>query len=94
MRIDGNLIDAEAELRANRSRGEENPGIIPHSWELRCQHPNGEDTLIHRGVLSYCADEETGAVLLSNGSAVLLLTPDGKEEKLLDLPHVSFLRRL
>lgn len=94
MRIDGNLIDAEAELRANRSRGEENPGIIPHSWELRCLRPNGEDVLIHRGVLSYCADEETGAILLSNGSAVLALTPDGKEEKLLDFPRISFLRSL
>lgn len=92
MFIDGNLINAEAELRANRSRGEQNPGIIPHSWELRCRRPDGEDVLIRRGAAAYRVDEESGDILFSNGSAVIRITQDGKEEKLLTAEKVTFIR--
>lgn len=90
--IDGNRINAEAELRANRNRGEENPGIIPHSWELRCRKPNGDDILIRRGVMAYRVDTKTGDLLVSNGSAILRLAPDGREEKVLSAAKVTFIR--
>lgn len=90
--IDGNLINAEAELRANRTRGEENPGIIPHSWELRRREANGEDTLIRRGVVAYRVIEESGDILISNGSAILKRTHDGKEEKMVSVSQVTFIR--
>lgn len=90
--IDGNLINAEAELRANRTRQDENPGIIPHTWELRRHEANGEDTLIRRGVAAYRVDEESGDILISNGSAILRRTRDGKEEKLSDTAKVTFIR--
>jgi len=91
--IDGNLIHAEAELRANRSRGDKNPGIIPHSWELRRRMPDGTDELIRRGVMAYRAEDD-GTVYISNGSAVLRIAPDGAEEKVLALGQVSFIRNL
>jgi hypothetical protein len=39
--IDGNLINAERELKANARKGDKNPGIAPRDWELRCLSPNG-----------------------------------------------------
>jgi len=90
--IDGNLINAEAELRENRSRGEKNPGIIPHTWELRCLRPNGDDLLIKKGVSAYHVDTRSGDILFSNGSAVIRITPDGKEEKLITAENVTFIR--
>ncbi|MBQ8508322.1 MAG: hypothetical protein IJ493_00250 [Clostridia bacterium] len=89
--IDGNLINAEAELRANQSRGDEHPGIIPHTWELHRLAPDGSDTLVRRGVAAYFAEAD-GSLLISNGSAILRRTPDGREEKLLDAARVTFIR--
>jgi len=89
--IDGNLIEAEKELKANRSRGEKYPGIIPHSWELRRRKPDGTDELVRRGVIAYKIDNETGDIIYSNGSAVLCLSKDGSVTKLYDAAHVSFI---
>ena len=91
MFIDGNLIQAEKELQANRKRGEANPGIIPHTWELRRRDANGNDTLIRAGVAAFRADRTSGELLFSNGSAILRRTPDGKESKVLDAQGVSFI---
>ena len=91
MFIDGNLIQAEKELQTNRKRGEENPGIIPHTWELRRRDPNGADTLIRAGVAAFRADRRSGEILLSNGSAILRRTPDGKEKKIIDAPGVTLI---
>ena len=92
MFIDGNLINAEKELRDNQRRGDKNPGIIPHSWELRRREPNGNDTLIRKGVAAFRVDEKTGDILLSNGSAILLLDKEGREEKLLAAEGVTFIK--
>ncbi|MBQ9121776.1 MAG: hypothetical protein IJY12_05400 [Clostridia bacterium] len=82
MLIDGNLIHAEEELKANKRHGDKNPGIIPRSWELRRIAPDGSDTLIRAGVAAFRVDEEDGSILVSNGSHILRLTTDGGEEKL------------
>ncbi len=92
MFIEGNLINAEAELRANRNRGEKNPGIIPHTWELRRLDANGNDTLIRRGVVAYRVDEASGNIIFSNGSSILMLDKNGKEEKLTSAAQVTFIR--
>ena len=81
LRIDGNLISAEKELRENTAKGDKNPGIIPRTWELHQRMPDGTDRLVRRGVCAYRADED-GSVLCSVGNAVLRLLPDGSEEKL------------
>ena len=90
--IDGNLINAERELKANAKRGEKHPGIIPRSWELRRRMPNGEDVLVRTGVLAYKVDEESGDILFSNGSSIIKLDKDGKEEKLLSAEKVTFIK--
>lgn len=92
MIIDGNLINAEKELKANQRRGESNPGIIPKSWELRRRNEDGTDTLIKSGVAAYRVIEETGDILISNGSAILRIGKDGKEEKILNAEKVVFIR--
>ena len=90
--IDGNLINAEKELKANRDRGDKNPGIIPRSWELHRLSADGRDTIIRTGVAAFKVCEDDGSILVSNGSHILRLTSDGKEEKILSAPKVSFIR--
>ena len=89
--IDGNLINAERELKENARRGDENPGIIPRSWELHRLDKYGNDTLIKAGVAAYrlCDD---GSILISNGSHILLIDEKGKEHKLLTVEGVSFIK--
>ena len=80
--IDGNLINAEKELQENARRGEKFPGIIPRSWELHRLDKYGTDTVIKRGVAAYKVIEESGEIIYSNGSSIVVLAPGGKEEKI------------
>lgn len=89
--IEGNLINAERELKANEREGDKNPGIIPRSWELRKLSPDGTDLLVKAGVLAYRINEKSGDILVSNGSSILRIASDGKEEKLLTAEKVSFI---
>lgn len=89
--IDGNLINAEKELKANKRKGDKMPGIIPHSWELRKLDPNGNDTLVRSGVAAFFVDEKDGSILVSNGSGVLRINTDGKEEKICSVGKVTYL---
>ncbi len=91
MMIDGNLINAERELKENQRRGDKNPGIIPRSWELRRLDGSGTDTLIRAGVLAYRVDE-SGKILISNGSHILRIDADGREERLLTADKVTFIK--
>lgn len=86
--IDGNLIDAEAELRANRS--DPLPGIIPKSWELRRITANNTDELVFKGVLCYTVDEK-GRVILSNGKHLILLE-NGDVKRLADADGVTLIK--
>jgi hypothetical protein len=88
--IDGNLINAEKELKDNQRRGDKYPGIIPHSWELHRRDSFGNDIIIKKGVLAYKVLED-GKILVSNGSSIILITSDGKEEKILSATKVSFI---
>ncbi len=89
--IDGNLINAEKELRANKSHGDANPGIIPRTWELHRLGADGSDTLIKRGVIAFRVCEG-GDILVSNGSAILRIGTDGKEEKIVAAQKVTFIK--
>ncbi len=86
--IDGNLINAEKELKANRN--EKAPGIIPKSWELRKLSKDGRDELIRGGVLCYTIDEN-GKVVYSNGKFILRIDDSG-EEKLAAGDGVSYMK--
>ena len=90
--IDGNLINAERELKENARRGDKNPGIIPRSWELRRLDKDGRDTLIRAGVAAYKIDSESGEIIISNGSHLLLIDENGKEQKLLTVEGISFIK--
>ena len=91
MFIDGNMIQAEKELKENQSHGDKNPGIIPRTWELHRRAANGEDTLIRRGVVAYRV-LNNGDILISNGSGVLCHHTDGSEEKISNAQRVTYLK--
>ncbi len=90
--IDGNLINAERELKENQKRREENPGIIPHSWELRRLDSEGNDELIRAGVAAYRVFTESGDIVYSNGSAIIRRDKNGREEKLASVGNVTYIR--
>ena len=79
MMVWGNLIDAQ---KVERTRGEDGtPSLVPKTWELVRQKPDGTADTVARGVLSFdlCGD---AGVLYSNGSAVYELTADGTTVRL------------
>lgn len=89
--IDGNLVNAERELKENQRRGDKNPGIIPRSWELRRLDKDGKDALIRTGVAAYKLLDD-GGILISNGSHILRIYENGKEEKILSADKVAFIK--
>ena len=89
--IDGNLINAEKELKANKRKGDKIPGIIPHSWELRRLDTNGNDTLVRAGVAAFFVNENEKNILVSNGSGVLRINSDGKEEKICSVGKITYI---
>ena len=78
MMVWGNLIDAR---KAARQSSGETPALVPKSWDLVRQSPDGTVKSIAQGVLSFdvCPD---GSVLYSNGSGVFRVSADGKSERL------------
>lgn len=87
--IDGNLIRADKEQKANEKKKDPYPGIIPRSFELCRRGQDGEITVLKKGVIAYRVTDE--GIVVSNGSGILLLGPDGKEKKLCDAPRVTYL---
>lgn len=87
--IDGNIISAKRELKANADHGEKYPGFIPRSFELHRISGGGEDRIVKRGVIAYTLRGEN--VIYSNGSSVILLSPDGSEKLLSKAEKVTFL---
>ncbi|MBQ1259663.1 MAG: hypothetical protein IIX97_06090 [Clostridia bacterium] len=75
--IDGNLIDAEKSLKENA--GEQNPGVIPKSFEL-CRLVDGRVEKVKSGVIAYTFDAD-GNIVYSNGNAIIRLYSDGREER-------------
>lgn len=75
--LDGNMINAEKELKNNRKKGDKHPGIIPRTYELCKLAPNGEITVLKRGVVAYTLAED--GIYYSNGSAVLHLDKNRNE---------------
>lgn len=89
--IDGNLINAERELKENARRGDKNPGIIPRTWELHRLDKDGNDVLIRKGVAAYKI-LENGEMIVSNGSHILRIDKEGNEEKILSAEGVTFIK--
>ncbi len=87
--IDGNLIEAEKELKANTKNGDKFPGIIPRSYELCRRTPDNKTEVVKKGVIAYTLSQK--GVYVSNGSGILLIKPDGSEEKISDAPYVTYI---
>jgi len=94
MFIDGNMIDAGQAMKENAAKGEEDPGIIPRSWELHRLSPDGKDEIVRRGVAAYRVYDD-GSILFSNGSAVKEgVFENGKftEKKICSAKRVTFIQ--
>jgi hypothetical protein len=79
MMIYGNMVDAAQALKGQS--GESAPDLVPKSWELVRQSPDGSRTTLAKSVLSFdlCSD---GSILYSNGSAVFRLESNGQSKQL------------
>lgn len=78
--VEGNMVNADKILKENNSKGEKYPGIIPRSWEL-IKIENNKEVVIKKGVLDYMICEDN-SIIYSNGSHVLEINKDGKENLL------------
>lgn len=75
--FEGRLIEAEKNQRENSAKGEKNPGIFPLSRELVKILPDGEETVVRRGVQDYLL-LENGELVISNGRSVIHIGKDGE----------------
>lgn len=75
--FEGRLIEAEKNQRDNAAKGDKNPGIFPSSRELVKKSPDGEETVVRRGVQDYLL-LESGELVISNGKAVIHIGKDGE----------------
>lgn len=84
MMIWGNLV------RAQRSAAVEEEGadLVPKSWQLQCRTAQGETQTLADGVLAYDIQAD-GKIVYTNGSAIFLLHPDGRKERVLSEPMIE-----
>lgn len=79
MMIWGNLVQAQ---RAQaRGAEEESPDLVPKTWELCRQGPDGQTKILAGGVLAYDVNEQ-GVIVFTNGNAIYQLSPDGHKQQL------------
>lgn len=78
--VEGNLIEADKELKRSRRAKDKDGGFIPSSWKL-IRSVNGKEEILKSGVCDFCFGEE--GVYVTNGRHILLLK-DGKSQKLVD----------
>jgi hypothetical protein len=78
MMIWGNLVRA----RQPANPEDESADLVPGSWELFLRNPEGKSRVLAGGVLAYDVDAQ-GLITYTNGSAIFLLYPDGRKERLL-----------
>ncbi|MCL2223918.1 MAG: hypothetical protein FWB96_02995 [Defluviitaleaceae bacterium] len=67
--VDGNLIESEKNLKLNIAAGDKNAGYAPRSWELVKRSSSGEETVLHKSVISYCVTKN--GVIYSNGKYII-----------------------
>jgi hypothetical protein len=73
MMIYGNLIRAQQDSEADA------PDLVPGSWQL-ARRREGREEILARGVLAYDLGAN-GSIACSNGSAIFLISPDGRKER-------------
>lgn len=73
MMIYGNII------RAQQDGENDAPDLVPGSWQL-ARRRDGREEILARGVLAYDLAND-GTIAYSNGSAIFVLAPDGKKDR-------------
>jgi hypothetical protein len=79
MMIWGNLVRAQRPARVE----DEGVDLVPKSWELHERNSKGETKVLAGGVLAYDVGAD-GTIIYTNGSALFLLHPDGRKERVLN----------
>lgn len=91
--IEGNLINVDKEYKNNLKHKDAYAGYAPRSWQLIKRSDNNQ-TVIANGVIDYDLASD-GNIVYTNGKHVILVTADGKTEKLADATtctHVTCLK--
>lgn len=79
--VDGNMVDADKELKRNKKNKDKEYGFIPLSWKL--VKINGETReVVKSGVCDYDFSED-GGIYCTNGRHIFYLK-DGKSKKIAD----------
>lgn len=76
--IDGNIINAERNLKDAESRGEKYPGIMPRDRVLLHVSAEGEEKVISCGVLDYLPLSD-GGIAVSNGRHIIIRNSSGEQ---------------
>lgn len=79
--IEGNIINADKLARENEKKGEKFAGIMPLNRVLVRRSKDGTEDILKKGVLDYCICND-GTIIISNGSHITALAPDGSETHL------------
>lgn len=79
--VAGNLLEVEKARKANERRGEKYPGYIPASWVLMKRSPDGTETTLQQGVMSYTANTD-GSIIYANGKHLIRLDATGTQTQL------------
>jgi hypothetical protein len=72
---------AERAERWSRRKGDEAPGVVPSSWKLVRRRPGGDVEELATGVLAFDLGDD-GSLVITNGSAIDQLAPDGARRRL------------
>jgi hypothetical protein len=83
MMIWGNLVRAQQVTEEN-----DTPDLVPSDWQLIRMKRDGAEEVVAKGVLAYDIGED-GTVVYSNGSAIFLLPPGGKPERIISEPLIE-----
>jgi len=87
--IEGNLLDAEKNMKANAARGEKCAGYAPSSWELVAKRADGALEVLRKGVLDFRMAAD-GRIVFSNGKYILCMDgADKGNETLVGAAHLG-----
>lgn len=84
----GNLVDAEAAVKASAARGEEAPSLVPRDWQLVRQRPAQGVEVLASGVAGFALGDD-GRIVFTNGSALFTRAEDGSTRRLLVHPGIQ-----
>ena len=68
--VDNNMFEADKAIKENAKAGDKHPGYVPQNWELIVKKPSGEETVLHKSVMSYTVTPD--GIAYSNGKYVML----------------------